>query len=197
MLSGKYDAGTESGVVTLTVANIDKEAPTILYGENGAINVNTASTTVTISDVSGSGVNNSTLQYVWDSQNTVEPVAGWVAFTNNAELTKTGDGIYYLWIKGADNVGNTVIDKTNAFELDSTLPESPTMVANPTSITNGDVLVTITYSADTVIKQYSTNGTTWQTYTELVVVTENNTTVYAKRKEYIRKRKWNSNTYRV
>jgi type II secretory pathway pseudopilin PulG len=64
--------------------------------------------------------------------------------------------------------------------LDDIPPANPTMVASPSVWTNGNVTVTITYSADTATKQYSLDAATWNPYTVPVVVSVNNTTVYAK-----------------
>jgi hypothetical protein len=174
-------AGNQSGQSTITIANIDKIVPTVAFGTNGALNVQTASTTAIVSDTGGSVINNSTLQYVWDTQNTVTPVSGWAVFTNGAALTKTGvTGTYYLWIKGSDNAGNAVVTKSNLFTADVTPPTNPTMAALPTGWTNGNVTVTITYPGDATVKEYSTNGTTWNAYTIGIVVAVNNTTVYAR-----------------
>jgi len=120
---GKDSAQNESGVATFTVSNIDKDAPTVTYGLNGSSGIQTASTTVTINDVGTSGIDASTIQYVWDTQNTATPSAGWASFTNGQALTKAGvTGTYYLWIKASDNVGNNVVSKTNAFITDNTPP---------------------------------------------------------------------------
>ena len=111
------------GVSAITILNIDKDLPTVTYGTNGATNVQTASTMVTIDDVGISGLDESTLQYVWDMQNTTAPISGWASFTNNQTLTKSGvTGTYYLWVKASDNVGNIVTSKTNAFITDNTPP---------------------------------------------------------------------------
>jgi len=114
----KDEAGNQSGQSTVTIANIDKINPVVGFGTMNANNVETASSSVTVTDSSGSGVNTSTLQYVWDVQNTVTPVSGWTSFANGSLITKTGvEGTYYLWVKAIDNAGNSVISKTNAFVL--------------------------------------------------------------------------------
>ncbi len=113
-----YDIGNnQTTQVTYTVSNIDKVEPTVTYGTNGGTGATSVSTTVTVNDLGGSNVNTATLQYVWDTQNTVTPVSGWAIFTNGSVQTKTGEGIYYLWIKGSDNAGNSVVSKTNAFTI--------------------------------------------------------------------------------
>jgi len=109
-----YDAGgNQTSQVSITIANIDKILPTVVYGTNGANNVGAASTIVTVSDTGGSALNS--VQYVWATQNTVTPVSGWVAFTNASTITKAGPGTYYLWIKAIDNAGNITNTCSNAF----------------------------------------------------------------------------------
>jgi len=178
---GTDASGNQSGQSTTTVANIDKITPTVVYGTNGGINLQTASTTVTTSDLGGSILNISTLQYVWDIQNITTPSGGWAVFTNASTITKASiNGTYYLWIKATDNAGNSIVTKSNSFVADNTAPTNPTISANPTGWTNANVTVTITYPGDAAIKEYSTNGTTWNAYISPVVVTVNSTTVYGR-----------------
>ena len=174
-------AGNQSGQTTITIANIDKEIPTVSFGTNGGVNIQTASTTVTVSDLGASGINVDSLQYIWDTQNTDTPIGVWTTFLNGASITKSNtNGTYYLWIKAADNAVNSITTKSEAFVTDTTVPGNPEILANPNIWTNGNVTVTINYPLDAVIKEYSTNGTTWNAYTSGVVVTINNTTVYAR-----------------
>ena len=174
-------AGNQSGQTTITIANIDKQLPTVLFTSNGGINLQSASTIVISSDLGGSNINSSTLQYVWDTQNITIPSSGWTVFTNEDNIIKSSiTETYYLWIKAIDNAGNSVTAKSNAFVADNTAPANPTISVNPAGWTNGNVTVTITYPGDAAIKEYSTNGTTWSPYTSGIVVTTNNTTIYAK-----------------
>ncbi|MDF2866477.1 MAG: hypothetical protein K0R72_1295 [Clostridia bacterium] len=172
----------EIGIVSGSIS--DTTAPTVLYSTNGVANIQTATTAVTLSDESG--INSSTLQYVWDTQNSVTPVSGWASFTNDAILTKGSvTGTYYLWIKAEDSIGNSVITKSNAFLIDNTAPIAPTPVITSAtgSYNPGQVItVSITYSADTVIKEYSTDGVNWNIYITSVQVTDN-CTVYARGKD--------------
>jgi type II secretory pathway pseudopilin PulG len=144
---GKDNAGNETGVSTLTVNNIDKTAPTVVYGLNGSSAIQSASTTVTVNDTDGSGINVVTLEYVWDTQNTATPSSGWTAFTNGQALTKAGvTGTYYLWIKATDNAGNTAVSKTNGFVTDNT----PPTVAYGTNVESDPVQVSTTITASDV-----------------------------------------------
>ncbi|MDF2866403.1 MAG: repeat family protein [Clostridia bacterium] len=174
-------AGNQSGQSTITVANIDRELPTVTFGTNGGNNLQVASTKVILTDIGVSGLDVVSFKYIWDTQNVDEPTGQWNTFVNDEVINKVdSNGTYYLWIKALDNAGNSLITKSNVFTVDNIVPENPTMSANPTTWTNGNVTVTITYSDDTAIKEYSTNGTTWSAYTAPVVVSTNNTTVYAR-----------------
>jgi hypothetical protein len=112
---GKDNAENETGIVTKTIANIDRIAPTVAFGTNGGTDETQVSTTITVSD--NVEVNTSTLQYVWDTQNITTPTNGWITFTNGASVSKTGDGSYYLWVKASDRVGNNVVAKSNVFTI--------------------------------------------------------------------------------
>ncbi len=110
------NVGTVGAESTGYVVNIDKTAPTVTFGTNGGQSATQVSTTVSATD-SASGINTSTLQYVWDTQNSTTPSSGWATFTNGATLTKTGDGSYYLWIKAIDNATNQVTTKSSKFTV--------------------------------------------------------------------------------
>ncbi len=69
-----------------------------------------------------------------------------------------------------------------SFTIDNTAPLMPTFTTVPEDLTNwvvGNVQVTINYPADADKKEYSIDGTNWQTYTtEITVLT--NCIIYAK-----------------
>lgn len=96
------------------------------------------------------------------------------------------DGGYKLKVKSG--VVTNSNDQSNTsdtlshigFDIDSIVPANPEMSASPTDYTNGNVSVSITYSNETYTKQYSLDGTNWQTYTNPVIVGENNITVYGR-----------------
>ncbi len=108
------NVGTAGAESVGYIVNIDRTSPVVTFGTNGGQNITQVSTTVSVTD-SESGVKATTLQYVWDTQNSVTPSSGWTTFTNGSALSKTGDGQYYLWIKATDNTGNTIIAKSNKF----------------------------------------------------------------------------------
>ena len=59
--------------------------------------------------------------------------------------------------------------------IDNNPPEKPTVSANITTNTTGCVLVSATFSKDSIIKEYSINGEEWRPYTESIKFTENGT----------------------
>jgi len=170
---GKDIATNESGVATLTVANIDKIVP-IVAATNGSSTTSSVTVTAVASDAGGSTLNAASYQYSKDNGTT------WTAVTNATSYTFSSitTGTYQCKVKVADNALNTTTSSSVA--ISTTGLGTIALVASPTGWTNGNVTVTITYPTEVVTKQYSTNGTTWNTYTAPVVVTTNNTTVYAK-----------------
>jgi type II secretory pathway pseudopilin PulG len=112
---GKDSSENETGIVTKTIANIDRVAPTVAFGTNGVTDETQVSTTITVSD--NKELNISTLQYVWDTQNVMNPSTGWTTFTNAGTVSKTGDGTYYLWVKASDSAGNNVVIISNSFSI--------------------------------------------------------------------------------
>jgi len=170
---GKDIAENESGVSTLTVANIDKTLP-IIVATNSAATSSSVTVTATASDIGGSGIAIDSYQYSKDNGTT------WTIATSATSYTFTAltTGIYQCKAKVADITGNSSV--SSAVAITTTGLGAVTLLFSPTVWTNGSVAVTITYPAVVVTKQYSTNGTTWNTYTAPVTITTNNTTVYAK-----------------
>ncbi|MDD2627915.1 MAG: hypothetical protein PHR25_03510 [Clostridia bacterium] len=106
--------GIESGLATITITNIDKKSPIVTFEKNGENNFTEVSTIVTVID-NLSGMN--TMHYVWSNQNVNLPTSGWTLFTSGENLTKTGDGEYYLWIKAIDKAGNITTISSNKFVI--------------------------------------------------------------------------------
>ncbi|MCX8074966.1 MAG: hypothetical protein N2749_05210 [Clostridia bacterium] len=174
-------SGNKSNLKSSSSFSVDKAAPTVSFSPNGGLD-KPLSSRVTVSDTGGSGVDPNSLQYIWSASES-EPTSGWNTFTSGALITGSASVSQYLWIKCSDKAGNTTVTQSNLFEMDTTPPNSPTMVANPVGWTNGNVSVTITYPSDTKVKEYSLNGTTWSNYASAIVVNTNGTTVYARGKD--------------
>ena len=57
--------------------------------------------------------------------------------------------------------------------IDKTAPTAPSIIANSTTPTSGDVTITITYSGDSSIKEYRIDGGSWQSYSSSFTVGSN------------------------
>ena len=131
-----------------TITNIDKIKPEII-----SIAATTNSATITAKDEGGSGIAS---YAVTDSQ--TQPTTGFQtsATFNNLQLNTT----YYAWVK--DLAGNVSQYKT--FQTNSNLTEALiTFELNPSSWTNGNVLVTAHTSITGYILETSKNGIRWET----------------------------------
>ena len=118
------DASGNIGSVTATVNNIDKEAPTVLFGTNGNDSfAQTAKTTITVEDASA--VDNDSLKYQWTQNTTAPEEASFMkTFVNGEEISSPNkiSGIYYLWVLAKDITGNKNIISSNQFSLDNIKP---------------------------------------------------------------------------
>ena len=169
-------AGNISGQATLSITNIDKEAPNVSFSPNGQNNVKKAETIVSVTDNSNEFLS---LQYIW-TPDVTEPTSGWTTFENNIKLSKdTVTANYYLWIRATDAAGNIATVKSEAFGIDNTAPIAPSIVPSTVNWTNQNITSTITYQSDSVKNEYSYDGTNWTNYTAALIIT-NNCTIYAR-----------------
>jgi len=143
-------AGNVSEVAGFTVNNIIKAAP-----EKPGISVDVTEPTggsVTVSAVFSDET--TTNQYSLDGENWLD-YAGAVIFMENGSVS----------FRSVDVVGNvSEVATYQVTNIDKTPPEKPIPMANVTVPTNMDVLVTATFSEDSVLKQYSLDGENWGIY---------------------------------
>ena len=98
----------------------DETAPTITLGTDGTTKwKKSVSSTITVTD-NGSGVNTSTLKYIFSTSNTANPTT---AFTNGGtvSLNDVSDK-YYLRVYACDNAGNCTTKTSKVFKLDNIAP---------------------------------------------------------------------------
>ena len=103
-----------------------------------------------------------------------------VIITNNGgsdSYTFTANGSFTF--NFTDTTGNTGSVTATVNNIDKTQPADPAISTNPTTPTSGDVTVTITYSGDSIVKQYKIGIGSYQNYTGAFSISED-TTVYAK-----------------
>ena len=150
-----FDGTNEISGASYAVTNIDIVNPVVSFSVNGNVTyAKSRTTTVSVTDVT-SGVLVSSLKYLW-STSAIAPTEEdfSLLFTNGVPLsTPAGQtGGYYLWILSKDNAGNTLITRSNIFNLDNTLP---VITINPTSITQ---YIGSSYSDTGVTASDDTNG---------------------------------------
>jgi len=161
---GTDAAGNVSEVTSYAVANIDKVAPAKPTATADVTAATNQDVTVTATFSSDSV----TKEYSTDGQN-------WAVYTTGVVLSENAT----VSFRGIDAAGN-VSDVTGyaVTNIDKVAPTKPTATADVTAATNQDVTVTATFSGDSVIKEYSLDGETWQAYTTGVVMSENGTVYF-------------------
>ena len=138
---------------------LDNSNPTVIFNPNGKSSWSkTQNSTVTVND-QGAGVNASSLKYQW-TQSTEQPAENTFTtpFTNGGTISKndgTGNN-WHLWILAKDNIGNTLIQRSNAFWLDNTVP---TLTLSNTGTTSS-----ITVTATASDSQSGVNNSTYRYY---------------------------------
>lgn len=164
MSSGEFtvtDAIGNSLLVPYAI-NIDRTVPAVYFSQNGnELLARSASVTATVTDSGGSGLMESTLQYVW-TQSAGTPTAGWLPLNNGSELTKEGvDGDWYLHVQARDVAGNEVHAVSNRFVLDNSVldssisPDTASFDKQPSA--QMDVVTTLTLNGNTLVE--ISNGT--------------------------------------
>jgi hypothetical protein len=132
-LTTTNNAGLTS-TATQTV-KVDKTNPAVTFGTNGnSTYAKSRSTTVSVSDAL-SGLLSGSLKYLWNTSTTTPSEASFTTTFNSGNTISSPAGVtggYYLWILGKDNAGNTIITRSNVFNLDNTIP---VITVNPTTVT--------------------------------------------------------------
>ena len=94
---------------------------------------------------------------------------------NNGQL-ENGNIVYNLY---TDTYGRLYIKVAEyTVENDTTPPDAPVAVADITEATNGNVIVSATFSDDTAVAEYSLDGSTWNAYTEGILFETNGTVCF-------------------
>ena len=100
----------------------------------------------------------------------------WTAYTDGIVFKQNGT-IYFRAVNSDFKVSDIAEFYVN--NIDKIAPLAPVPVVNTTALTNENVIVTVTYSEDSMIKQYKigTDGQ-WQDYTDAFTVSENGTVYF-------------------
>lgn len=172
----KDSAGNES-VQTLTVTNLDFEAPVITLTPETVDPINTA-IHVDVLVVDGNPI----VEKKWakGTQDLEYFSSNGTTLIGDQFLVSEND-VYTVYAK--DAAGNESLEFITVDNLDFDKPGVSTFVLSNTNPTNTNVDVTITYPDDASVKEYRIGGSgTWQTYSAPVSVSEN-TTVFARSKD--------------
>ncbi|MBP5411614.1 MAG: pre-peptidase C-terminal domain-containing protein, partial [Lachnospiraceae bacterium] len=167
---GTDAAGNVSDITSCTVGNIDKVAPE-------APSASADVTTATNGDVLVSALfsaDSAVKEYSLDGTT-------WAAYTDDGVKFTTNGSVFFRGTDAAGNVSDvTVYEVTN---IDKVAPDAPTASADVTTATNQSVTVTAVFSSDSVVKEYSLDGETWQAYTQAITFSENGSVFFRGRDE--------------
>jgi prepilin-type N-terminal cleavage/methylation domain-containing protein len=156
------DMANNKAVLTRTVNVIDNVAPVIAFNPNGNTTYAKGRTTnINVTDIGG--IDNNSLKYVWTTSDTEPSIDLFTSsYTDDQNISTPTDvsGSYYLWARASDLSENTIIIKSNAFNLDN---EAPVIVINgntDVTINKGSVYAdagaTATDNIDTTVSVITT-----------------------------------------
>ena len=146
-----------SSITLYDVTNIDRSAPVISV--TGNLTQPARKVILTASADDGSA-----LLYSFDNVNYQQ---------YKDSVTVTANGTVYF--KSTDAAGNTAQKTVQITNIDLNAPDAPAVTADVTAFTNKAVTLTIHFTANAAVKEYSKDGKNWQTSPNTLVVTENGT----------------------
>ena len=152
-------AGNVSKVTSIKVTNIDKVAPNAPKLKASTTNPTNKNVTITATF----STDTAQKQYSTDSKT-------WKNCSATVSVDK--NGTYYF--RGIDAAGNiSKVTNIKVANIDKAAPDAPTVKVSSTAPTTAGVTVTATFSKDSVKKQYTLDGKTWQNYTGPLVLKTN------------------------
>ncbi len=161
---GKDEAGNYSPVTSYEVNNIDKVAPNKPTANADITTVTNLNVTVTATFSSDSVVKEFSLNN-----------KDWKTYTAGVVFEENGT----VYFRGKDEAGNySPVTSYEVNNIDKVAPEAPVAKADITKVTNQNVTVTATFSADSTVKEFSLNNKDWKTYTAGIVFEENGTVYF-------------------
>ena len=152
--------------LTLTVDAPDRIAPTVS-------NIQASLTTLTNQDVVLTADYADAVELAQSLYKLGEK-GKWTAYPGSVTVSKNTT----VFFKAIDAAGNETIVSYDVTNIDKVAPETPETTADITTPTNGDVLVTATFSEDSVLKEYSLDGENWGVYAGGVLFSSNRTAYF-------------------
>jgi len=126
------------------VPRIDNDPPVITFSPASSFkNLDDSKVEVVVTDAI-TGVDDSSLKYVWTTSSTQPTEATIInAFTNGdkIEVPASPNGNYYLWVLAKDKKGNQIISKGGAYISDNTAPVITINGSNPSQVKVGGTYV--------------------------------------------------------
>lgn len=172
----KDSAGNES-VQTLTVLNLDFDAPVITLTPETVDPINTA-IHVDVDVMDGNPI----VEKKWTrgKQDLTYFATNGTTLVGDQFLVSEND-VYTVYAK--DAAGNESLEFITVDNLDFDKPGTSSFVLSNTNPTNTNVDVTITYPNDAYVKEYKVGASgSWQTYSGPVAISQNDT-VFARSKD--------------
>ena len=154
-----YSLDQSNGQLTLTISVCDITPPV-------KPSASASTSSPTNSDIVVSAIFSSDSEQRQYSRNNRD----WYTYSTGIVMSSNGS-VYFRGIDAAGNISDVTTYTVN--NIDKVAPTKPTASANITSVTNKDVTVTATFSADSSKKEYSFDNKTWQTYTAGIKFTSN------------------------
>ena len=154
-----YSLANENGALALTVGVtgiLPPAAPTAKADITSATNRN-----VTVTAVFGDDAE--IKEYSLDGST-------WRNYDSGVVMDSNGT-VYFRGLNYLDMVSD--VTQYAVTNIDRVAPAAPTVKASTTALTNKNVTVTATFSADSAQKQYSTDNKTWKSYTAALSVGAN------------------------
>lgn len=179
------DIAGRTTIVSSNVFHIDIEAPTMSIEPNGNDSfLLVHSTKVTVTD--NIMLDETSLKYQWTTSATAPAEESFIHSFNNGSTLNSPSGAtlsQYLWILAKDEIGNTAIQGSNIFKVDSTLP-TITFGTNGNSTYQKNASTTVSVSDDVAVNESSlkyqwTSSTTVPTSESFVQSFTNGTVVNA------------------
>lgn len=124
------------------------------------------------------------LEYQWSKDGMVSE-KNWILSENNVIISPSTDeyeGDYYLHVQSSPVKAselNSVYLRTSRFSFDNIKPSKPIMKASTSELTNRDVVISTTFSIDSVIKEYKIADGNWLKYNGNLIINEN-TEIYTR-----------------